>query len=372
MTPDTPLLFFWTACLWALARLLDGGERALVAGGRPVRRAGDGQQIHRRAALVRHRRSGCWSRRRRVPGCGGRRPGSARCSACAVFLPVVLWEARAWLGRASPGRAAASATGSPTRAARFLGELLVGQIGLATPLVFVLCAAGIVEAARQAWRTARSGVDAAGRPDAARRSLLFIAARAGRPGAGQLAGDHLSRRRDRRRRACGADLAPPDDARPSHWAWRSRCWRICRRASAAAAARRHRPDRPPAGRLGRTRRPGRGGPAAGGCRHLSRRTSTASPRNSRARCRADVTRDQCRWTLGADRPAARRHRRPDPASWSTTRRMTGAPSAGPGRTLTEIGQAARQRGRADRGDSGSIASPARPTPRLLSHCPDLS
>ena len=28
MTPDTPLLFFWTACLWALARLLRSGRPA--------------------------------------------------------------------------------------------------------------------------------------------------------------------------------------------------------------------------------------------------------------------------------------------------------------------------------------------------------
>ncbi len=35
MTPDTPLLFFWTCCLWALARLLRGWQaRLLVAGGR--------------------------------------------------------------------------------------------------------------------------------------------------------------------------------------------------------------------------------------------------------------------------------------------------------------------------------------------------
>jgi hypothetical protein len=40
---------------------------------------------------------------------------------------------------------------------QFLGELTGAQIGLATPLVFLLCAGGVVLAARRAWRTRDAG-----------------------------------------------------------------------------------------------------------------------------------------------------------------------------------------------------------------------
>ena len=61
MTPDTPLLVFWIACLWALARLLR--QRQCRAGGSAVglfAGLAHGQQVHRRAALARHRACGCW------------------------------------------------------------------------------------------------------------------------------------------------------------------------------------------------------------------------------------------------------------------------------------------------------------------------
>jgi hypothetical protein len=41
----------------------------------------------------------------------------------------------------------------PASAVRFVGELIGGQIGLVTPLVFVLFTAGVVFAVRRAWRT---------------------------------------------------------------------------------------------------------------------------------------------------------------------------------------------------------------------------
>ena len=71
----------------------------------------------------------------------------------AVFLPVLLWNAGAWLGQLRRGRAGASASGSPADALGFLGELIGGQIGLVTPLVFVFCVPASSTAARQAWRT---------------------------------------------------------------------------------------------------------------------------------------------------------------------------------------------------------------------------
>ena len=41
VTPDSPLLFFWTCALWAMARLIAGGVGRVVARGRLVRRPRD-------------------------------------------------------------------------------------------------------------------------------------------------------------------------------------------------------------------------------------------------------------------------------------------------------------------------------------------
>ena len=71
---------------------------------------------------------------------------------CAVFLPVVLWNAaHGWTSFARQGGRVDA--WHPANAVRFLGELIAGQFGLATPLVFVLCVAGVVVAARRAWQT---------------------------------------------------------------------------------------------------------------------------------------------------------------------------------------------------------------------------
>jgi hypothetical protein len=68
-----------------------------------------------------------------------------------VFLPVVLWNAEhGWASFLRQGGRVDA--WQPARAAQFLGELVGGQIGLATPLVFLLFVAGTGWAARRAWR----------------------------------------------------------------------------------------------------------------------------------------------------------------------------------------------------------------------------
>jgi hypothetical protein len=70
----------------------------------------------------------------------------------AVFLPVVLWNAEhGWASFARQGGRVAE--WHPASAIRFIGELIGGQIGLATPLVFVLFVAGVVVGVGRAWRT---------------------------------------------------------------------------------------------------------------------------------------------------------------------------------------------------------------------------
>ncbi len=151
MTPDTPLLFFWTACLWALARIVTGGTAQwwLLAG----LFAGLAMASKYTAALL-IAGVGLWllwtpaMRRwlaRPTPWLGALTAG-------VVFLPVVRWNAsHDWASFVRQGGRVQD--WQPDRAVRFLGELVGGQFGLATPLVFVLCVAGGVLAVRQAWRS---------------------------------------------------------------------------------------------------------------------------------------------------------------------------------------------------------------------------
>ena len=75
-------------------------------------------------------------------------------AACAIglasFAPVLCWNAaHGWAGFAKQsGRVD---DWRPARAIGFLAELVGGQIGLATPLVWVLCMAGLVAAIRRTW-----------------------------------------------------------------------------------------------------------------------------------------------------------------------------------------------------------------------------
>ena len=149
MTPDTPLLFFWTACLWALTRLLQSRRPAwwlaigLFAGL---------ALASKYTALLLWLGIGVWllwvpSQRRwwRSPMLW-----AGALLGAAVFVPVVWWNAEhGWTSFLRQGGRVDA--WQPARAAQFLGELVGGQIGLATPLVFLLFAAGVGWAARHAW-----------------------------------------------------------------------------------------------------------------------------------------------------------------------------------------------------------------------------
>jgi 4-amino-4-deoxy-L-arabinose transferase-like glycosyltransferase len=155
-TPDTPLLVFWAAALWALARLhatQDGrwwlafgvlAGLALVSKYTAVL-LGAGAV----AWLLASRDAWRWWRDWRLYAGGA--------LAALVFAPVVAWNAaHGWASFAKQGgRAAAGQEGAGLR---FVGELLAGQLGIASPIVFVLCAIGVV-AATAAW--ARRGDGAA-------------------------------------------------------------------------------------------------------------------------------------------------------------------------------------------------------------------
>lgn len=150
MTPDTPLIAFWTATVWALARLHRSGDgRWWLAVGVF---AGAALLSKYTAALLglgivlwllldpAARR---WFLRWQLWGGGA--------LAVAVFAPVVLWNAtHDWVSFAKQGGRAGTVEAG--QALRYLGELIGGQLGLATPLVLALCVAGVGAAAARWWR----------------------------------------------------------------------------------------------------------------------------------------------------------------------------------------------------------------------------
>lgn len=146
MTPDTPQLFFWTAALWALARLIAGGPGWWLVFGLA---AGLGLDSKYTALLLapavlawvligpRH-----WLRRWQFWAAAG--------LAALLFVPVLWWNAgHDWVSFAKQGGRVDDWQAG--RALQFLGELLGGQLGLATPGIAILCVAGIVRAVRR-WR----------------------------------------------------------------------------------------------------------------------------------------------------------------------------------------------------------------------------
>lgn len=163
MTPDTPLIFFWTLGMWAMARLVaTGQERWWLAAGLAAGLAMDSKYTGALFLAA----VGAWvlllcGRRGHVAGqhdpgfpdrCWMTRPlpylGLAL--ALTAFLPTLWWNAgHGWASLMKQG----GRTGDwhPARAWQFLGELLGGQIGLATPLIFLLMLVGTARLTRR-WR----------------------------------------------------------------------------------------------------------------------------------------------------------------------------------------------------------------------------
>ncbi len=144
MTPDTPLLFFWTVTIAALVQVrrnpawwLVVGAAAGLALDSKYTAALLGVAIVAWVTLCAREQFGRWQL-----WAGG-------AGAALLFAPVIWWNAaHGWASFAKQGGRAG--VWQPARAAGHLAELIGGQVALATPWVAVLFVAGIVVAVRRA------------------------------------------------------------------------------------------------------------------------------------------------------------------------------------------------------------------------------
>jgi 4-amino-4-deoxy-L-arabinose transferase-like glycosyltransferase len=147
MTPDTPLFLFWIAGLAALGRLLRTGDARwwLAAGA-----AAGAMLLSKYTGVLFLVSVAAWLISRPEGRAMLRRvwPWAGAALAALIFAPNVLWNAgHDWVSYAKQGGRVAGLI-SP-RAPQFLGELVAGQIGLMTPLIFGLAVAGVVVLARR-------------------------------------------------------------------------------------------------------------------------------------------------------------------------------------------------------------------------------
>ncbi len=141
MTPDTPLFFFWTAGVAALGRLAITGRRRwwLAVGA-----AAGAALLSKYTGLLFIAGIGAWL----LATIQGRAalttlwPWAGAATALLIFLPNLLWNAdHGWVSLLKQGSRTAGF--EPARAAQYFAELCAGQIGLATPIIFILIIFGV-------------------------------------------------------------------------------------------------------------------------------------------------------------------------------------------------------------------------------------
>ncbi len=153
MTPDTPLLFFWTLGVWALARLVQSGNPRwwLAAGG-----IAGLMLLSKYTALLFLAGAGLWALfspairpQLRTPW-----PWLGIALALLLFAPNIGWNAAH--GWASYFKQGGRVDGfDPARAAQYFGELVGGQALLFTPLIAALAVRGLWHLRRESAPGAR-------------------------------------------------------------------------------------------------------------------------------------------------------------------------------------------------------------------------
>lgn len=148
MTPDTPLLLFWTATLWALGRLCSSGHGSWwLAAGAAAGLALDSK--YTAALLLPAVAAWTGAVPAMRPWLRRWQPWAAALLALLLFAPVLVWNAdHDWVSFTKQGGRAAD--WNPSRGLQFVAELIAGQVGLATPLIALLAGAGMALAVRRA------------------------------------------------------------------------------------------------------------------------------------------------------------------------------------------------------------------------------
>ena len=150
MTPDTPLLLFWTACLAALARLIRTGNPAWwLAAGVAAGLALDSK--YTAALLAPALLAWLLVVPQARPWLARWQPYAGAALALALFAPVLAWNAgHHWASFLRQG--GREGDFHPIHAVGHLAELIGGQIGLATPVLFAVFCAGVGACARRGVR----------------------------------------------------------------------------------------------------------------------------------------------------------------------------------------------------------------------------
>jgi 4-amino-4-deoxy-L-arabinose transferase-like glycosyltransferase len=147
ITPDTPLLLFWTATLAGIGRLLKTRDpRWWLAIGAAAGLA----LLSKYTAGLLFAGIGLWLLTTKAGRSALRTPWpwAGLALALLIFAPNIAWNhAHGWISYFKQGGRVTRA--DPARTLQFLAELIFGQIGLVTPICFGLLAAGI-------WRLGRA------------------------------------------------------------------------------------------------------------------------------------------------------------------------------------------------------------------------
>ena len=141
MTPDTPLLFFWTLGVWALARLVESRDPRwwLAAGG-----IAGLMLFSKYTAALFLAGAGLWALFTPAirPQLRGPWPWAGIMLAFIIFAPDIAWNAtHGWVSYLKQGGREDGF--NPARTVQFFGELVGGQALLFTPLIAMLAVRGL-------------------------------------------------------------------------------------------------------------------------------------------------------------------------------------------------------------------------------------
>ncbi len=148
MTPDTPLLFFWAAAFAALGRWLASRNNYWWFA---IGAAAGAALLSKYTALLLIAGIFLWliTSRDRRQALRSPWPWAGSLLALLIFAPNIYWNAsHHWVSYFKQGGRVAAF--EPARSLQYLGELIGGQLVLATPLIFGLAAFGL-------WRLRRAG-----------------------------------------------------------------------------------------------------------------------------------------------------------------------------------------------------------------------